>query len=61
MKYSHIKVNSLEDAVIAVLYNHDIQSVVFTADFDLRGDPRGCPYRMLMTIDGFEKIQGLSY
>ena len=56
--YSMITVDSFEDAVIAVLYNHDIQAVVFTADFDLRSDLRGCPYRMLVTIDGFEKLQG---
>ena len=59
IKYSMITVDSFEDAVIAVLYNHDIQAVVFTADFDLHTDPRGCPYRMLVTSDGFEKLQGV--
>jgi hypothetical protein len=61
LHYSTITVDSFEDAVIAVIYNHDIQAVVFTSDFDLHSDPMGCKYRMLMTIDGFEKLQGTSY
>lgn len=59
MRYASINVDSFEDAVIAVLYNHDIQAVVFTSDFDLHSDPMGCPYRMLLSVDGHEKLQGV--
>eukprot|EP00123_Amoebidium_parasiticum_P009432 comp19467_c0_seq1/m.22661 comp19467_c0_seq1/g.22661 ORF comp19467_c0_seq1/g.22661 comp19467_c0_seq1/m.22661 type:complete len:926 (-) comp19467_c0_seq1:100-2877(-) len=58
LRYASVSVSTFEDAIVAVLYNHDIQSVVFTTDFTARS-PMSY-YRKLMTVDGQEKLQGLN-
>eukprot|EP00124_Ichthyophonus_hoferi_P002212 Ihof_evm1s142 gene=Ihof_evmTU1s142 len=57
LQYATVTVSSFEDAIIALLYNHDIQAVVFSTDFAARSKPP--VYRSLMTVNGEDKLQGL--